>query len=188
MGSLSLIQGIFPTQGSNPSLPYCRILEWVAYPFSSGSSWPSNWTGISCIAGRFFTNWAIREAWHLFLVNVALGPDKQGHAVQPLHVARRHMPGALVIPLPVLLECINLHLPQGVGQSAAWGGGLDKCSTESLERGSREGGSWGRRMPLRGGLPSLTVTYGHPRVILLPAWQAELWPLPFIDKFICVIV
>ena len=39
-----------------------RILEWVAYPFSSGSSWPRNQTGVSCIAGGFFTNWAIREA------------------------------------------------------------------------------------------------------------------------------
>ena len=36
------------------------ILEWVAYPFSRGSSWPRNQNGVSCIAGRFFTNWAIR--------------------------------------------------------------------------------------------------------------------------------
>ena len=39
-----------------------RILEWVAYPFSSGSSWPKYRTGVSCIADRFFTNWVIREA------------------------------------------------------------------------------------------------------------------------------
>ena len=39
-----------------------RILEWVAFPFSRGSSWPRNRTGVSCIAGRFFANWAIREA------------------------------------------------------------------------------------------------------------------------------
>ena len=39
-----------------------RILEWVAYPFSRGSSWPRNWTGVSCIIGGFFTNWAMREA------------------------------------------------------------------------------------------------------------------------------
>ena len=74
MGSLSLLQGIFPTQGSNPSLPHCRrilyqlshkgsprILEWVAYPFSRGSSQPRNRNGVSCIAGGFFTNWAIRK-------------------------------------------------------------------------------------------------------------------------------
>ena len=38
-----------------------RTLEWVAYAFSSRSSQPRNWTRVSCIAGRFFTNWAIRE-------------------------------------------------------------------------------------------------------------------------------
>ena len=45
-----------------------RILEWVAFPFSSGSSWPRNRTRVSCIAGRFFTNWAMREALipHIF--------------------------------------------------------------------------------------------------------------------------
>ena len=35
-----------------------RILEWVAFPFSRGSSQPRNWTRVSCIAGRFFTSWA----------------------------------------------------------------------------------------------------------------------------------
>ena len=74
VGSHSLLQGIFPTQGSNPGLPHCwwilyclnhegrpKILEWVVYPFSRGTSWPRDQTGVSCIAGRFFTNWAIRE-------------------------------------------------------------------------------------------------------------------------------
>ena len=81
VGRFSLLQGIFPTQGLNPGLPHCRQilyqlshkgsprilecvaypLEWVAYPFSSRSSWPRNWTEISCLAGWFFTNWAIRE-------------------------------------------------------------------------------------------------------------------------------
>ena len=61
--------------GSNPGLPHCRwilyqlshqgrprILEWVAYPFSSRSSWPMSQTGVSCIAGMFFTRWATRES------------------------------------------------------------------------------------------------------------------------------
>ena len=39
-----------------------RILGWVAFPFSRGSSQPRDQTQISHIAGRFFTNWAIREA------------------------------------------------------------------------------------------------------------------------------
>ena len=67
--SFSLLQGILPTQGSNPGLPCCRqilyqlshqgsprILEWVAYPFPSGSSRPRNRTRVSCVAGGFFTN------------------------------------------------------------------------------------------------------------------------------------
>ena len=70
-GSLSLLQEVFPTQGLNPALPHCRwilyqlshrgmprILAWVVYPFSRGSFWPRNGTGVSCIAGGFFTNWA----------------------------------------------------------------------------------------------------------------------------------
>ena len=74
VGSLFL-QGIFPTQGLNPGLLHCRwilsqlshkgsprILEWVAYPFSDGSSWARNQTGVSCIAGGFFTNWVMNEA------------------------------------------------------------------------------------------------------------------------------
>ena len=38
------------------------ILEWVAFPFSRASSQPRNGARVSCIAGGFFTNWAIREA------------------------------------------------------------------------------------------------------------------------------
>ena len=39
-----------------------RILEWVAIPFSRGSSQARDKTQVSCIAGRFFTIWATREA------------------------------------------------------------------------------------------------------------------------------
>ena len=39
-----------------------RILEWVAVPFSRGSSQPRGRTQVSRIAGRFFTSWATREA------------------------------------------------------------------------------------------------------------------------------
>ena len=58
--SLSLLRGIFPTQGLNPGLLQCRqilcqlshsrrprIPEWVASPFSSGSSQPRNGTRVS---------------------------------------------------------------------------------------------------------------------------------------------
>ena len=39
-----------------------RILEWVAVPFSRGSSQPMDRTLVSHIAGGFFTSWATREA------------------------------------------------------------------------------------------------------------------------------
>ena len=39
-----------------------RILESVAIHLSRGSFWPRGWTRVSCIAGRFFTSWATREA------------------------------------------------------------------------------------------------------------------------------
>ena len=90
VGSHSLLQGIFPTQGSNPGLLHYRqilyqlshkksprILEWVAVPFSRGSSQSRNRTKVSCIAGGlFFTNWAIREAPEVLQISVQMSPSK----------------------------------------------------------------------------------------------------------------
>ena len=39
-----------------------KLLEWVAISFSRGSSQPRDWSGVSHITGRLFTNWATREA------------------------------------------------------------------------------------------------------------------------------
>ena len=76
VSSLSLLQGNLGSSQPRdwtPGLPYCgqilyqlshtgnpRTLEWIAYPFSRGSSRPRNQIRVSCIAGRFFTNWAIK--------------------------------------------------------------------------------------------------------------------------------
>ena len=49
-----------------------RILEWVAFPFSRGSSQPRDWIQISFIAGRFFTSWATREAKNTWVGNLCL--------------------------------------------------------------------------------------------------------------------
>ena len=49
-----------------------RILEWVAISFFRGSSRLRNQTRVSCIAGRFFTNWATREAPILSLIGAQL--------------------------------------------------------------------------------------------------------------------
>ena len=83
VASCSLFQGIFPSQELNPGLMHGRwilyhlshqesprLLKWVAaHPFSRGSSWPRNWTGVSWIVGRFFTSWATREA-QVFLLPI----------------------------------------------------------------------------------------------------------------------
>ena len=99
VGNLSLLQGIFPTQGLNPSIPHCkwilyqlshqgspRILEWVAYPFSSGSSQPRNRTRVSCIAGGFFTNWALPGK-----------PSKAGNRIQMWTVSSNGSSNAFAI-------------------------------------------------------------------------------------------
>ena len=62
----ALLQGIFPTQGSNPGLPHWgqilyhlshqespRILEWLAMPSSRGSSQPRDWTPVSYTSFSF---------------------------------------------------------------------------------------------------------------------------------------
>ena len=51
----------------------------IAIPFSWGSSPPRDWTGFSCIAGRFFTIWATREASSrsLEIINVGERVEKK---------------------------------------------------------------------------------------------------------------
>ena len=51
-----------PLGSSVHEISQVRILQWVAIPFSRGSSWPRDWTRVSWIAGRFFTLWATRES------------------------------------------------------------------------------------------------------------------------------
>ena len=50
-----------PAGSSVHGILQTRILEWVAIPFSRGSSWPRDRIPVSCIAGRFFTIWAIMK-------------------------------------------------------------------------------------------------------------------------------
>ena len=52
--SLSCVQLFVTVHG----IPQARILEWVAFPFSRGSSQPRGWTQVSHTVGGFFTSWA----------------------------------------------------------------------------------------------------------------------------------
>ena len=68
-----------------------RKLEWVAIPFSRGSSWHMDWTQVSHMAGRFFTVWPPYEEIHDFssvqfscsVVSYSLWPRGLHHARLP---------------------------------------------------------------------------------------------------------
>ena len=72
----------FPNPGIEPRSPALQldsllseplgspwILKWVAYPFSRGSSWPRNRTGVSHFAGEFLTSWATKETHNEILLS-----------------------------------------------------------------------------------------------------------------------
>ena len=52
VGSLSLLQGIFPTQGSNPGLPYCKQ---ILYQLSHKGSLNTGVGSLSLLQGIFLT-------------------------------------------------------------------------------------------------------------------------------------
>jgi len=54
----SLWHGLYTVHGTLQA----RILQWVAFPFSRGSSQPRDKTQVSHIGGELFTSWATREA------------------------------------------------------------------------------------------------------------------------------
>ena len=61
-----------------------RILVWVAVAFSRGSSQPRDWTQVSCIAGGFFTRWAIQGKPKNFGVGTISSPgDLPNPGIEP---------------------------------------------------------------------------------------------------------
>ena len=72
---------VIPSQISSSvhGILQARILEWVAIPFSRGSSWLRDQTWVSCIAGRFLSVWAIREIWYLYLKYVYIFITEKNH-------------------------------------------------------------------------------------------------------------
>ena len=59
--SLSPVGLCNPMEDTVHGIFQARIQEWVAIPFSRASSQPRGQTWFPCIAGRFFTVWAMRE-------------------------------------------------------------------------------------------------------------------------------
>ena len=78
------------------------ILEWVAIPFSRGSSW------VSCIAGRFLTTWATREApSQLYLKNKQVAEGNWKQIDLPLRASSL----AVSFPMPVLAPVTTATFP-----------------------------------------------------------------------------
>ena len=62
-GSDSVVSNYLQPPGlySPPVVFQARIVEWVAFPFSGGSSQPKYQTQVSHIVSGFFTSWATRK-------------------------------------------------------------------------------------------------------------------------------
>ena len=81
-----------PPGSSVHGISQTGILEWVAISFFRGSSLPRDQVQVSCIAGRFFTNWATREVGCVCLVlcnfitcRFSCPPSQCGSTAAPYH-------------------------------------------------------------------------------------------------------
>ena len=97
-----------------------RIMEWVAMPFFRGSSRPPDRTWVSCIAGRFFTIWATREALLLLPLSRSVVSDSVWlHRRQPTRLPRPwDSPGKNTgVGCHFLLQCMQVKSQSEVTQS-----------------------------------------------------------------------
>ena len=109
--------GCSPPGSSVRGILQARILEWVAIPFPSESSWPWEWTQVSCLADRYFTASTTREAlkMSLFLIysgkviflNIEFKVDSSFLSAQEKCVAYFWLPWFLM-GNPQYLNCLNL--------------------------------------------------------------------------------
>ena len=121
VGCHALLQGILPTQEWNLGLLHfswilCqlihqgsqRILEWVAYPFSRGSSWPRNQTGVSHIVDRFFTRWSTRESAYIYIYPLFF--KSFTHIGHYRVLSRVHCSIQKVLTSYLLCVCVYIHI------------------------------------------------------------------------------
>ena len=130
--------------------PSKRVLQWVAIPFSWGSSWPRDRTPVSCIGGRLFTIWATREApWGggeggAFVLPSGNNPtltkefcfpcyedhgDEGGGAGMGVHVLRSEAEKSIVTCFFKTVEVFNLKAQIGLHENCA-------CDASSIVPGT----------------------------------------------------
>ena len=130
-----------------PGILQARILEWVAFLFSRGSSQPRDRTQDSCIAGGFFTRWAIREAQR---IDTCMHNTPWGSAPAAVDCAEAWLWGATTRPRSGAAAERNYPTPEVRGP-AEWSSPTAKelvlcgrrraersCSTFKVRRGGRE--------------------------------------------------
>ena len=92
-----------------PGILQARILEWVAFPVSRESSQHRHPTQVSCIAGRFFTNWAMRGKPHYVIVQFScsvMSVSLQPHGLQHTRLpSPSPSPGVCSNPYPLSRWC-----------------------------------------------------------------------------------
>ena len=135
-----------PPGSSVPGISQARILEWVAIPFSRESSWPRDWTRISCFAGGFFTIW---EALPALCVGFILLPyslslrvvGKTTSSPFQLHDSENKSP-----PPPPRLPWRDLGEGFRWSIGRAWTGPLPTSVTEVWEAGCNWQSHWDHRI------------------------------------------
>ena len=96
-----------PLELYSPWILQARILEWIAVPFSRGSSQPRDGTQVSCITGRFFTSWATWEA-----LLMPLGKVKHHWSIVMIyHVSVYQYPSNHCHPVFLLIADIVYQVP-----------------------------------------------------------------------------
>ena len=100
--------GCSPSRSSVHGIFQARILEWVAISFSRGSSWPQDRTQVSCIRGRLFTIWPMRETLifiasikNLLISSVQFSRSVVSDSLQP------HEPQHATLPCPSLTPGVH---------------------------------------------------------------------------------
>ena len=98
-----------PMDCAVPGILQARILEWVAFPFSRGSSQPRDRIQVSRMAGRFFTSWATREAqeywsgWPIPSPGDLPYPGRRG-------VTTKIIPSKKLIYIKHFEQCVEWHI------------------------------------------------------------------------------
>ena len=153
-----------PMDCSPPSSPVhgiiqARILEWVAIPFSRGSSQPRDRTQVSCTAGRFFTVWATRETpivskdesikdsflWDSFLwISLCLFRTSEGkYPTETISMNSRGKKGLRNVVHPFAKRLLGLlNQPRGISMFRVLGCWLLGQSTVWWDRGKRRRRQW----------------------------------------------